>query len=99
MFRSTLIDLNLFELKYYLFMVSLDKFTGSCKALSPKIYVPKERKDINVKELNMLTNKSEAKTMAKHISCDCKCKFNSTTCNANQKWNSKTCQCECKKKL
>ena len=35
--------------------------------------------------------------MAKHISYDYKCKFNSTTCNSNQKWNNKTCnQCECK---
>ena len=44
----------------------------------------------------MITNKNEAKTMTKHIPCDCKCKFNSTTCNSNQKWNNKTCQCECK---
>ena len=34
--------------------------------------------------------------MTKHISCDCKCKFNSTTFNSNQKWNNKICQCECK---
>ena len=34
--------------------------------------------------------------MTKHISCDCQCKFNSTTCNSNQKWNNKTSQCECK---
>ena len=27
----------------------------------------------------MITNKNEGKTMAKHISCDYKCKFNSTT--------------------
>ena len=27
---------------------------------------------------NMITNKNEAKTMKKNISCDCKCKFNST---------------------
>ena len=32
--------------------------------------------------------------MTEHISCDCKCKFNSTTCNSNEKWNDKTCQCE-----
>ena len=24
--------------------------------------------------------------MTKHIFCDCKCKFNSTTCNSNKKW-------------
>ena len=53
----------------------------------------------------MLTNKSEAKAMTKHISCDCKCKFSSTTCHWNQKWNNKTGQCErknyhkCKKQL
>ena len=35
--------------------------------------------------------------MVKHISCDCKCKFNGRTCNSNQKWNNKTCPCACKK--
>ena len=44
----------------------------------------------------MITNKDEAKAMTKHISCDCKCKFNSTTCDSNQKWNAKTFQFECK---
>ena len=45
----------------------------------------------------MITKKDEAKAMTEHISCGCKCKFNSTTCNSKQKWNNKTCQCECKK--
>ena len=34
--------------------------------------------------------------MTEHISCDCKCKFNSTVCNSNQKGNNKTSKCECK---
>ena len=37
--------------------------------------------------------------MTKHISCDCKCKFNSATCNSNQKWRNETYQCECKNDL
>ena len=45
----------------------------------------KKSKRHNVKVFNMITNKNEAKTMTKLISCDCKCKFNSTTCNSNQK--------------
>ena len=53
--------------------------------LSAKICVPKETKDINVKEFNVLKNKDEAKAMTEHISCDCKCKFNSTICNLSQK--------------
>ena len=54
------------------------------------------KKVVNIKAFNMITKKNEAKTMAKHISRDCKCKFNSTTCSLNQKRNNKTCQCEYK---
>ena len=94
MVRPTPIDLNPAELKYYALMITLDKCTGSSNVLSPEICVRKETKDKNVKSFNVITNKNEAKTMAKHILCDCKCKFNSTACNSNQKWNNKTCQCE-----
>ena len=79
--RLTLLDLNPVEPKYYLLMISSDKCTGSCNALLPKACVLKKTKDINVNAFNMITNKSEAKTMPKQISCDCKCKFNSKTCN------------------
>ena len=96
MVRPTLTDMTAAELKYYPFMISLNKCTGSCNVLSPQICIPKETKDINVKAFNMITNKDKAKAMAEYISCDCKCKFNSTTCNSIQKWNNKTCQCECK---
>ena len=93
MVRPTLADMNPVELKYYPFMISLNKCTGSCNVLSPKIFVPKETKDINIKAFNMITNKNEVKAIEEHISCDCKCKFNSTICNSNQKLNNKTCQC------
>ena len=94
--RPTVVDLNPVELKYYPFIINVNKCSGSCNVLSPKICVPKKAKDINVKTFNMITNKYEAKTMTEHISCDWECKFNSTICNSNQKWNNKTCQCECK---
>ena len=73
MIRPTLINLNPVELKYYPFMISSEQFSG------------RKKKDIKVKAFNMITNKNEAKTMAKHILCHCKCKFNSKTCNSNQK--------------
>ena len=40
-------------------MTGLDKCTASCNVLSPKIYVLKETKDINVKAFNMITHKNE----------------------------------------
>ena len=82
--RPTLIDLNPVELKYYPFMVCLDKCAGSCNVLSPKVFVPKEIKNINFKVFNLITTKNEATLMVKHISCNSKCKFNSTTCNSNK---------------
>ena len=50
--RPTVINLNPVDLKYYPFVISLDKCRGSGNVLSPKTWVPKETKDINLKEFN-----------------------------------------------
>ena len=42
MARPTHFYLNPAELKYYLFMINLDKCSGSCNVLSPKACVPKK---------------------------------------------------------
>ena len=96
MVRTTRIDLNPVELKYYPFMISLNQCTGTCNVLLPEISVPKKTKGINVEASNMIANKNETKAMKEHISCDCKCIFKSTLGNSNQKWNNKTCHCEFK---
>ena len=44
-----------------------------------------ETKDVNVEVPNTIARIYNAKALIKHISCDCKCKFNNTTCNSNQK--------------
>ena len=51
--RPTFIDLNTAELKYYLFMLSLDKLRGSVNVSSPRVCVPKEAKKINAKAFKM----------------------------------------------
>ena len=43
--RPTLTDLDPVELKYYPFMISLDKCTGIFNVFSQKKYVQKETKD------------------------------------------------------
>ena len=67
MVRPTLIDMNPVKVKYYAFMISLNKCTESSNVLSPKICVPKETKDVNVKLFHMITNNDKAKP--EHISC------------------------------
>ena len=94
--RPTFIDLNSTKLKYYPFLISLDKCNWRYNTLSSKIFFQKKKKSVNVKVFDVIANKNQTKTMTKHVSCDCKCKFNSIASISDQKWNNKTCQCECK---
>ena len=45
----------------------------------------------------MIREINESKTLTKHISCECKCKFNGRKCS-NEKGNNDKCWCECKNK-
>ena len=40
---------------------------------------------------------NESKKLIKHISCECKCKFDGTKYKSNQWWNKDKYRCECKK--
>ena len=39
----------------------------------------------------MISGINESKTLTKHRSCECKCKFDGRKCNSNQKWNNDKC--------
>ena len=72
--KAFLIDLNPAKLKYYMFVISLDKCDGSsyfADDLSAKIYVSNETNSVNVKVFDMMTRTNEAKLLLKHISCNC----------------------------
>ena len=45
----------------------------------------------------MITEINESKMLTKHVSCECKCKFDGRKCNSDQKWNIDKCRCKCKK--
>ena len=45
----------------------------------------------------MITRITEAKTLVKHISCDCKCKFNGIVYNSNKKCDNDKFQYKYKK--
>ena len=66
------------EFHYYPFSVKLDRCVGSCNTLndlSNKVYVPNKTEDLNLNVCNMITGINESKTLTRHISCECKCKF------------------------
>ena len=45
----------------------------------------------------MITGIIYLKTLTKHISCKCRCKFDGTKCKSNQRRNNTKCRHECKK--
>ena len=94
--------MNSQELHSYPFAVNLDRYVGSCNTLidlSNKVCVPNKTEVLNLNIFNMITGTNESKTLTKHISYECKFKFDGRKCNSNQKWNNVKCWCKCIKHL
>ena len=86
---------------YYPFAVKLDICVGSCNTLndlSNKGCVPNTTEDLNLRAFKMITGINESKTSTKHISCECKCRFDGRKCNSDQQCNNDKCRCGCKKR-
>ena len=82
MTQPTLIDLHSNEygqkIRYYQFAVNLDQYVASGNALndlSNIICIPNKAEDLNMSVFNTTISKNEWKTLTKHISCECKRRF------------------------
>ena len=90
MSRSTLIDLNPDEynqgLCYYPSIVNLDRCHCSFSTFndpSGKTWVANKTEFISLNVFNMVKRISESKALTKHISCECKWKFNGRKCHSS----------------
>ena len=86
--RPMLICLNIDELHYYTFIISINRGDGSCnilKELFGRICLRSKVEDMSQKGIN------ESKAVAKHISCDCSFEFDGRECNSRQKCNNDKC--------
>ena len=64
--------------------------------LPNKVYVPNKTEHLNLSVFSIITGINESKISLKHISCECKCKFDGRKYNSNQKWNNDKGWCGCK---
>ena len=103
MIQPTLFNLHPNEysqgLRYSPSAVNLDRCMESCNNLndlSNRLCVPNKTEDLNLNVFNIMTGINESKRLTKHISCECKCRFDGRKCNSNQKWNNNKCRCEFK---
>ena len=88
------------EFHYYSFPVKLDRCVGrynTLNDLSNKVCVSNKIEYLNLSVFNTITGINEPKTLIKHISHECKCKFDGRNWNSDQWWNNNKCRCECKK--
>ena len=60
------------------------KLCNNLNDLSNKVCIPYKTEALNLSVFNMITGINESKILTKHISCECKCKFDGTKCNSNQ---------------
>ena len=88
MVKPTLTDLNPVKLHYYPFIISLDRCDVSCSTFEDpfgSICVPNKMEEINLKAFNKIKGVDESNTLKKHISCECRCNFDSRECYSRQK--------------
>ena len=102
--QSTLTNLHPNEYSqqfhFYPFSVKLDRSAAGCNTindLSHKACVSNKREDLYLSVFNIIAGTYQLKTLAKHISCECKWKFDETKYKSNQWWDNNKCWCECKK--
>ena len=98
MSQTTLINLDpneySQEFHYYPFAFKLDRCVGSCNSLndlSKQVCIPKKTKKLDLSVFNMITGINESKTLANHVSCECKCRFDGRKCNSDQWGNNDKC--------
>ena len=75
------------ELHYYPFALKLDRSVRSCNnlnELSNKVCVSNKTEDLNLSMFNIITGINESRTLTKHISCKCNCRFDGRKCNSDQ---------------
>ena len=53
---------------------------------------------MNLSVFSLIIGITELKTLTKHISCECNCRFDERKCNSDQWWNNDRCWCKCKKR-
>ena len=98
MIQSTLINLHpneySQEFHYYPFAVKLDgcdRSSNTLNDLSNRVYVSKKTEDLNITVFNMITGINESKTLTKHITYECKCRFDGRKCNSDEWWKKDKC--------
>ena len=82
---------------FYPYSIKINRCEGSCNTINdpyPKIYVPDQIKDTNVKVFNLMSRTNDTRYIKWHKTCKCKFRLNASIFNNKQRWNDDICRCE-----
>ena len=97
--KAKIIDINNNESTFYLFSISLNKYSESWNNINDpyaKLRVLDIVKNINVKVFNLMSRSNGTKHVEWHETCKCKLILDPSVCNNKQKWNNEKCRWECR---
>ena len=95
--RKVIIDNDYMKFPY---KIGVDRCIGSCNSKNNpyyKIRLPDGIKNINVKSLDLISQRLVFKNISFNQSCKCGCLLDEKVCNNLQRWNSNKRRCECLK--
>ena len=94
--RPEIINVNSNNPVFYLFSIKTRKCSGTCNNIytCPKICVPDDEKDLNVKVFNLISRTNETRHIKWNVTCICR--LDAIVCNNKQRWNNNKCRYECK---
>ena len=97
--KQKLLMLMDMTLCFFSFSIKPSKCTDICRNINnpcAKLCVPDVVKNLNVKELSLVSGTNETRPIERHEACKFKCRFELSVCNNKQRWNDNKCKCECK---
>ena len=86
--RPEMINRNTNEPMFYPSSIKINKRKGSCNTTNdpyPKICVPDQIKDTNVKVFNLMSRTNETRHIKWYKTCKCKCRLDASICNNKQR--------------
>ena len=97
--RREIINLNTNESLFYPYSIKINKCKDSYNIINdpyPKICVPNNIKNTNVKVINLMSRTKRTRHIKRHKTRKCKCKLDASICNNKQRWSEDKYRYECK---
>ena len=97
--RLEIVNANSNAPLFYPFSIKTSKCSGSCNNVNDlfaKLCIPNVVKNLDIKNLNLISRTNEMRHKKWHGTCKSKCWIDASVCNNKPRYNEDNCMFECK---